>query len=74
VCEDTRGGGNLLLLCACINSVCVEVNGPYGFPSAFSQCFLHDEGFIAGKLWQQFQTERKDKKHVELVLGMLAVF
>lgn len=45
-------------------AVCVEFNGPYGFPSVFSQCFLHDGGFVARKLQQQYKTEGKDKNDV----------
>lgn len=56
------------------NSVCVEVNGPHGFPSVFSQCFVYHDGFIAGKLQQQFKSEGKDKKRLLLVWGTLAVF
>lgn len=54
--------------------MCVEVNGPHGFPSVFSQCFVYNDGFIAGKLQQQFKSEGKDKTHLLLVWGTLAVF
>lgn len=65
--KDTRDGGNLLLLCK--PGVCRGEWGCTGFLVSFSQCFLHIDGFIAGKLEQQLKNEGKDRKKCLIGFG-----